>query len=111
MNLIEPMKLVARMNKDKNVHKMIDTVDVFIVNIGKLLAIFNEDYKGSDFCAGAVFGMNGSDMLIKISQTVISSSAEDHKHKDDGELEVEDAPISKKASLKGKTGKAGKGRN
>ena len=111
MNLIEPIKMVAKMNKDKEVHKIVDTLDIFIVNIGKLLAIFNDDYSGTDFCAGAIFGMNGSDMLIKISQTVLESKNENHLHNEEtGSIEVENTPASDTAFLKSKMGKAGRNR-
>ena len=110
MNLMQPAIMVANMGKDPKIHQIVDTLEVFITNIGKLMAVFNEEDERSDFCNGAIFGMNGSDMLIKVSQSVLQSGSEGHKHKESGEidLEEEEPEISQKADLKGKVGKAGK---
>jgi len=99
--------MVAKVGKDPKINQIVDTLEIFTSNIGKLMAVFNDDGDRSDFCNGAIFGMNGSDMLIKISQSVLGGDAD--KNGDDDE---EDEPvISEKANLKGKMGKAGKHKN
>ena len=51
--------------KDKNVNvdEIISTVEIFMNNISSLMTVFNDDYKGGDFCSGLVFGKNGAEML------------------------------------------------
>lgn len=58
--MIQPIKLMSSMVKDKNIDEIIYTVEVFINNISSLLTVFYEDYEGGDFCSGLIFGRNGA---------------------------------------------------
>ena len=44
-----------------------DTVDTLVGSFDVLLAVFDDDYKGGDQCAGMTFGMQGAQMLEKIA--------------------------------------------
>jgi hypothetical protein len=70
-SLIEPMKLVGKMSKDKVVKTSIQIVEIFVRDIENLLAVFDDSYKGGDYCSGIIFGMSGADLLINISKKAI----------------------------------------
>ncbi len=70
-DMIKPMKAMSELVPDANIKQLVSTVEVFVANISTLLAVFN-NYKGSEFCRGALFGMKGAEMLTKIASTALN---------------------------------------
>ena len=51
---------------EKNVEKVFAALELFIMNLSSMLSVF-QNYAGSDFCSGLIFGANGAGMLTEIA--------------------------------------------
>jgi hypothetical protein len=61
---------LAKFSKNKNLDQALGAFDVLLDNIEPLTAVFDETYKGTEYCSGVIFGMNGASMLMKILDAV-----------------------------------------
>ena len=51
-------------------HDILDTLEIFVNSFDKFIGVFDRDYPGGDFCAGLIFGTQGSIMLEKVALTI-----------------------------------------
>ena len=56
---------------DKNVEKVIASIELFVQNLAVLLGVFN-NYDGGDFCSGMYFGANGAGMLTDLANLIMN---------------------------------------
>ena len=68
--MISPVKLIIQLMKSDVLDKMWATIDTYIDGIMIFQGVLDKSDKGSDFCAGLLFGINGSKMLIKIGRMI-----------------------------------------
>ena len=66
------MKMAAK--KNDSMMNMIEVIELFLKDVSGLLTVLSSGYDGGDYCAGLIFGMNGADMLINISQKAVAAS-------------------------------------
>ena len=62
---------MAGMNKDANIARIIEALEVFISTISEIASVFFGEYDGGDFCSGLIFGKDGTVMMLKIAETFI----------------------------------------
>ena len=72
------MKLMAGMNKDANIARIIGALEVFISTISEIASVFFGEYDGGDFCSGLIFGKDGTVMMLKIAETFIGPPPPEH---------------------------------
>lgn len=67
---------VAKLAAGKNpqMKMMFDVVEMFLKDVSGLMTVLGPQYDGGDYCAGLVFGMNGADMLLNISQKAVMAT-------------------------------------
>ena len=65
------ISLVGVMQKDIDMQHMLEGLQVFINHLDELVGVFDQNYKGGDFCAGMSFGFSGSNLLMSIAQSII----------------------------------------
>jgi hypothetical protein len=68
---IKPAAMMAKSLKQKPLIMVTDVIQMFLKDVQNLLAVFDDSYKGGNYCSGIIFGMSGADMLIGISQKAI----------------------------------------
>uniref|UniRef100_A0A7S3VZ98 Uncharacterized protein n=1 Tax=Strombidinopsis acuminata TaxID=141414 RepID=A0A7S3VZ98_9SPIT len=88
-SLVTPMKLASSMMKDSKLDSIINTVEVFTGSLSGLMAVFQGNYDGGDFCSGLIFGKEGTNMLFKLAYQMTE---------DKEEAEAEEVYESKKSS-------------
>ncbi len=67
--ILEPLKAMMQMSKDKEKVKMIKSAQVFVEKSQDLLNIL-EGYDAGDFCKGLYFGITGATLLTQIAETI-----------------------------------------
>ena len=66
-----PMKMMVSLAKDATLDATMDLVSLFIDEIQALQAASN-NYSGSDFCSGVVYGIHGSRLIIEIGKHMVN---------------------------------------
>lgn len=69
-DVISPVRLIIQLIKNDVVDKIWATIDTYIDTIMIFQGVLDKSYKGSEFCAGLLFGIHGSKMLIKIGRMI-----------------------------------------
>lgn len=60
--------------KNAQMKMMVEVIELFLKDVSGLMTVLNNGYDGGDYCAGLVFGMNGADMLLNISQKAVQAT-------------------------------------
>lgn len=69
-DVLTPVRLIISLIKIDILDKIWTVIDTYIDTIMIFQGILDKDYKGSSFCAGLLFGIHGSRMLIKIGKMI-----------------------------------------
>ena len=59
-DLMGPIKMMGAFIQDKSMQGIIDIIGVFVQSSTQLIAVFQNQYEGDDFCSGLIFGSNGA---------------------------------------------------
>ena len=65
------MKMMVSLAKDPTLDATMDLVSLFMDEITALQAASN-NYSGSDFCSGVVYGIHGSRLIIEIGKHMVN---------------------------------------
>ena len=52
----------------------LDSMTTLVSHIDELTAVFEDDYKGGDFCAGLTFGYTGSNLLVLMAESMLKQA-------------------------------------
>ena len=65
--IIAPVQMMKAMMQDEKMKSMADSVELFVGAVVNLEEVFMGNYDGGDFCAGMIFGKEGSKALVAIA--------------------------------------------
>ena len=68
MDMIKPMKMMME-NMNKGQHNpMVDFIDSSAQQVGRLYALFSDDYDGGEFCKGLIFSHEAGQLVLTIGK-------------------------------------------
>ena len=67
-----PLEMAGSMVEDERLKAIISTVTLFVESLQSIFGVL-KGYDGGDYCAGLIFGINGSALLVKIGQSIVDA--------------------------------------
>ena len=75
MDMIAPMKMMME-NMNKGQHNpMVDFIDTSSQQIGRIYALFSDDYDGGEFCKGLIFSHEAGQLVLTVGRSLFAGLA------------------------------------